>query len=354
MISIYPFNLPLATPYRWTKGIQYSRAGLIFRIDLDGAIGWGETAPPPHLPVDGKKLKAEALDNLKDLNPYSEDFIQQLDARNIAPRIRTGITTAWITAKAAAQGISFADFLGKGWRSPVTEVPVNGLVGEAEPVALVERCTQIWHQGIQTFKIKCTDDHSMDNQRVAAIRAAFPDATLRLDPNEAWTPENVLSRLEHMATYDIQYCEEPIPSAYTLANLERFARLKEQSPIPIALDQSVTTIEITEQIIDAGATDLLILKSQAVGGFDRAVEIIQMGEAASIPSVMTSSLETAIGLTASLHGAAILPAPLPACGLSLGRFYARDIAVKPNINGGMMQVPSGPGLGLTEVTISDL
>ena len=194
----------------------------------------------------------------------------------------------------------------------------------------------------------------MDNQRVAAIRAAFPKAKLRLDPNEAWTPENVLRRLEHMATYNIEYCEEPIPSAYTLANLERFARLKEQSPIPIALDQSVTTMETTKQIIDAGATDILILKSQAMGGFDRAVEIIQMGEAAGIPSVMTSSLETAIGLTASLHGAAILPAPIPPCGLSLGRFYAKDIAVKPSIHAGVMQVPRGPGLGLTEIRVSGL
>lgn len=354
MISIYPFNLPLATPYRWMKGIQYSRAGLIFRMDLDGAIGWGETAPPPHLPVDGEKLKGEALDNLRDLDPFCEDFIEQLDTRDIDPRIRTGITTAWITAKAAADGMSFADFLGKGWRSPATEVPVNGLIGEAEPAAIVERCTQIWHQGIRTFKIKCTDDHTMDNQRVAAIRAAFPKAKLRLDPNEAWTPENVLRRLEHMATYNIEYCEEPIPSAYTLANLERFARLKEQSPIPIALDQSVTTMETTKQIIDAGATDILILKSQAMGGFDRAVEIIQMGEAAGIPSVMTSSLETAIGLTASLHGAAILPAPIPPCGLSLGRFYAKDIAVKPSIHAGVMQVPRGPGLGLTEIGVSGL
>lgn len=352
MIDVYPFDLPLATPYRWSKGTQHSRAGLIFRVTIDGAVGWGETAPPPHLPVDGEKLKGEALDVLNDLDPYREDFIGRLDERTPAPRIRTGITTAWIAAKAAAEGLSFAEYLGKGWRQPVTQVPVNGLVGEADPAAVVERCGQIWDQGIRTFKIKCTDDHALDDQRVAAIRAAFPDATLRLDPNEAWTPENMLSRLEHMSQHEIQYCEEPIPSAYTLANLDRFARLREQSPIPIALDQSVTSTEITKRIIDAKAADVLILKSQAMGGFDHAVEIIRLGEAAGILSVMTSSLETAVGLTASLHGAAILPPPLPACGLSLGRFYARDIAVKPEIDNGIMQVPAGPGLGLSSVDLT--
>jgi len=352
MIDVYPFDLPLATPYRWSKGTQHSRAGLIFRVDLDGAVGWGETAPPPHLPVDGEKLKSEALGVLQGLDLHAEDFIQQLDTRAPAPRVRTGITTAWLAARAAAEGLSFAAYLGKDWRSPVSEVPVNGLVGEADPAAVVERCGQIWDQGIRTFKIKCTDDHALDDQRVAAIREAFPDATLRLDPNEAWTPENMLSRLEHMSAHDIQYCEEPIPSAYTLEDLERFARLREQSPIPIALDQSVTSTEITKRIIDAKAADVLILKSQAMGGFDHAVEIIRLAEAADILSVMTSSLETAVGLTASLHGAAILPTPLPACGLSLGRFYARDIAVKPQINEGIMQVPAGPGLGLGEVTVT--
>ena len=149
-----------------------------------------------------------------------------------------------------------------------------------------------------------------------------------------------------MAVHGIDYCEEPIPSAYTLADLARFARLRESSPIPIALDQSVTGPEITRRIIDAGAADVLIMKSQAMGGFDRSVEIILLAEAAGVLSVMTSSLETAVGLTASLHGGAVLGPPLPACGLSLGRFFARDVCEKPAIDNGVMRVPEGPGLGI--------
>jgi len=351
MIDIHPFSLPLTTPYRWSRGKQTVRGGLIVRMEKDGHVGWGEAAPPPHIPVDGPALKAEAEAAVEGLNPAAPDFIERLDERAPTPPIRTGITTALFALRAAQEGLSLGAYLGKGWRKPAANVPINGLVGEAAPEDAVARCKNIWGEGIRTFKIKCTDEHELDNRRVAAIREAFPDANLRLDPNEAWTPENFLGRLEHMARHRIDYCEEPVPKEFTLADLKRFAKLSEQSPIPIALDQSVTGPDITRRIIETGAADVLIMKSQAMGGFDRAVEIIRLAESRSILCVMTSSLESAVGLTASLHGAAILPAPLPACGLSLGRFYARDVAKKPAIRDGMMTVPTGLGLGMGEISL---
>lgn len=351
MIEITPYSLPLATPYRWSKGVQKTRAGLIVKIAIDGCVGWGETAPPPHHVIDAAALKAEAEKAVAGLDISSPDFIAELDMRRPAVRIRTGITTAYLAVRAAQEDLSLARYLGKGWRIPADSVPINGLVGEATPADAVARCQEIWKQGIRTFKIKCTDDHDTDDQRVAAIRAEFPDAFLRLDPNEAWTPENFLGRLETMAAFRIDYCEEPIPSTYTMADLDRFASLRSQSPVPIALDQSVTGPEVTRRIIEAGAADAIIMKSQAMGGFDRAVDIIQLAEREGVLCVMTSSLETAIGCTASLHGAAILPTPLPACGLSLGRFYARDVAAQPAICNGAMTVPTGRGLGMEDISV---
>ncbi|MBC8452134.1 MAG: o-succinylbenzoate synthase [Rhodospirillaceae bacterium] len=351
MIDIKAYSLPLTTPYRWAKGAQTTRGGLIIRMEADGCIGWGETAPPPHIPVDGAALRAEALNAINSLDPLAKDFIEQLDSRTPAVRIRTGITTAYFALMAALNGKSLSVYLGSGWRQPASTVPINGLIGEADPKAAVARCQSIWDEGIRTFKIKCTDEHELDDQRVAAIREAFPEAHLRLDPNEAWTPKNFLNRLETMASFTIDYCEEPIPKEYTLNDLDRFAKLRAQSPMPIALDQSVTGPEITKRIIDAGAADVLIMKSQAMGGFDRAIDIIRLAEAQGVLCVMTSSLETAIGLTASLHGAALLSQPLPACGLSLGRFYARDVAESPPIEDGMMTVPTGFGLGLEAISL---
>jgi len=352
MIVIRPYSLPLATPYRWSKGEQTTRGGLIHRIEISGHVGWGETAPPPHLRVDGPALQREAEAAVAGLDPEDEEFLAKLDARAPAPRVRTGLSTAWFCARAAKAGISLAAYLGEGWREPAAQVPINGLIGEGDPGAAADRAGEIWSQGIRTFKIKCTEDHDLDDRRVAAIRAAFPTATLRLDPNEAWTRDNMLDRMAAMAPLDIEYVEEPVSSARTMADLEGFAELKRASPIPIALDQSVTGVAEATAILNAGAADILILKSQAVGGFDHAMNVTRMAEGRGVECVMTSSLETAIGLTASLHAAALLGAPIPACGLSLGRFFTEDVTEKPPIVDGVMNTPTAPGLGVGDVILN--
>lgn len=226
------------------------------------------------------------------------------------------------------------------------------MIGEAGPDAAIGRAQDIWDQGIRTFKIKCTDDHALDDRRVAAIRAAFPTAALRLDPNEAWTRDNMLERMAAMAPLNIEYVEEPVSSAQTMADLAGFAALKRASPIPVALDQSVKGVAEATAILDAGAADVLIMKSQAVGGFDHVIDVVRMAEGRGVVCVMTSSLETAIGLTASLHAAALLGAPIPACGLSPGRFFTADVTEKPPIADGHMTIPTDPGLGVGDVVLN--
>ena len=351
MIEIRPYALPLATPYRWSKGEQTTRGGLIHRIEISGHVGWGETAPPPHVPVDGPALQREAEAAVAGLDPEDDNFLERLDTRAPATRIRTGISTAWFCARAATAGMPLAAYLGQGWREPAAQVPINGLIGEGDPDAAAGRAREIWQQGIRTFKIKCTEDHDLDDRRVAAIRAAFPSATLRLDPNEAWTRANMLNRMAAMAPLDIAYVEEPVSSAETMADLAGFAALKRASPIPVALDQSVKGVGEATAILDAGAADVLIMKSQAVGGFDRAMDVVRLAEDRGVVCVMTSSLESAVGLTASLHAAALLGAPIPACGLSLGRFFTQDVAAKPPIVNGVMKTPTAPGLGLENVVL---
>ena len=71
MIDIGAYSLPLTIPYRWAKGAQTTRGGLIIRMQTDGCTGWGETAPPPHIPVNGAALRAEALKTIKGVMPES-------------------------------------------------------------------------------------------------------------------------------------------------------------------------------------------------------------------------------------------------------------------------------------------
>ncbi|MDD9916585.1 MAG: hypothetical protein OXT01_18195, partial [Rhodospirillaceae bacterium] len=74
-MEFIPYDLPLRIPYRWAKGEQLTRGGLLARCDLDGAVGWGEMAPPPHETVDGPARVAEAQTVVNGLDPRDDNFL---------------------------------------------------------------------------------------------------------------------------------------------------------------------------------------------------------------------------------------------------------------------------------------
>jgi O-succinylbenzoate synthase len=182
--------------------------------------------------------------------------------------------------------------------------------------------------------------------RVDAIRRAFPDAALRLDPNEAWTEEVALNYLKKMSQFKIEYVEDALPPD---RSLETFAGLRSKSPIKLAWDEPTQSIKAAQDLIEADAVDVLILKLYRIGGPDRLYDIIRLSEQHGIQCTVTSSLDTAIGTNAALHCASLLPAPIPDCGMGISHFFERDVALAPSVENGRIRVPSGPGLGLENV-----
>ncbi|WP_270934747.1 mandelate racemase/muconate lactonizing enzyme family protein [Falsiroseomonas oryzae] len=347
-ISIEPYVLPLAQEYRWAKGVQTERRGLLVRVEAWGAEGFGESAPPIHLDTVPEELAAEAGRFVAGLPVEAEDFLARLDARGIPPRLRCGIAAAWLSARAAASGRSLAAILAAP-ATPAEAVPVNGLVTEKTPDQAASRAAALHAQGYRTLKIKCWEDREADRSRVAAIRAAVPDARLRLDANEAWDPEWALEHLTQLARFGIDYAEQPIPSWRPLQEIAAFRR---RSPVRVALDESATDAASLQAILAAGAADVIILKTQRAGGPDRARHMIRMAAEAGVQVTVTVSLESAIGTAVALHVASTLPQPLPDCGIPMGRFLAGDLGPMPPVEAGaVMRVPSaGPGLGLRPFT----
>ncbi|MGH7756917.1 MAG: enolase C-terminal domain-like protein, partial [Vulcanimicrobiaceae bacterium] len=235
MISFQPHALPLRTPYRWAKGEQHVRRGVIVRVEIEGAAGFGEIAPPIHEAVDEESLAACAAALVEGLDIVAPSFLQDLDTRNVHPRIRSGIVTAWLSARASLHGVSLGRFLAGCSRLPAATVPINGLVTEAEPAAAAERVRSLLTEGYSTLKIKCTADRVGDIKRLDAIREVAPRARLRLDANESWPAEWSLEHLHTVAQFNIEYVEQPLPHDETV---EALVRLRARSPIPIALDES--------------------------------------------------------------------------------------------------------------------
>ncbi|WP_137181881.1 mandelate racemase/muconate lactonizing enzyme family protein [Roseomonas sp. AR75] len=342
-IEILPYALRLAQEYRWAKGVQRERRGLLVRIATWGQEGWGESAPPIHLDTDPVALAAELRAQVTGIEPEREDFLAALDERGVPARLRCGVAAAWMSARAAAQRVPLSALIAPDAHA-AREVPVNGLVTEKTPEEAAARAAVLVSQGYRTLKVKCWEDRAADLSRVAAIRAAAPDAKLRLDANESWDPAWALEHLRALWRHDIDYVEQPIPSSRPLPEIAAFRRA---SPIRVALDESATDPASLERILALQAADVIILKTQRAGGPDRAGAMIRAAVEAGVQVTVTVSLESAIGTAVALHVASTLPQPLPDCGIPMGRFLAEDLGPMPPVEpGAVMRVPRAGGLGL--------
>ena len=182
-INILPYALKLAQEYRWAKGVQTVRSGLLVRVSAWGFEGFAESAPPIHLAVNADTMAEEVRALTAGIPVEAEDFLARIDSRGVPARMRAGIAAAWMSACAAAAGQPLGALIGM---TPGTIIPVNGLVTEKTPEQATARAAALLAEGYRMIKVKCWDARASDLARVAAIRAAAPAAKLRLDANEAW------------------------------------------------------------------------------------------------------------------------------------------------------------------------
>ncbi|WP_341856257.1 enolase C-terminal domain-like protein [Brachybacterium sp. GPGPB12] len=159
-----------------------------------------------------------------------------------------------------------------------------------------------------------------------------PDARIRIDANAAWTYEEALEAppVLDRAAGGLEYAERPC------AALEDLAAPRRALDIPVAADESVRRAEDPPRVARAEAADLLVMKVQPLGGVTRRLEL---AEEAGLPVVVSSALESSIGLGAGLALAAAPPESPHACGLATATLLTGDLAPRqPHATGGTRPV----------------
>jgi o-succinylbenzoate synthase len=203
------------------------------------------------------------------------------------------------------------------WPRPLRdEVAVNAIVPAVGP----ERAQQIVREsGCTTAKVKVGEGD--DRARVEAVRDALgPHGRLRIDVNATWDVDTAVRRLRELAAYDLEYVEQPV------ADLRDFSRLRTKVDVPLAADEAVRLAPDPLHIPGIAAADVVILKVQPLGGVRRCLAV---AEAAGRPAVVSSAVETSVGLAAGLALAAALPDLAGACGLGTLSLLAGDITADP-------------------------
>ncbi len=267
-LELHPFAIPLRTRFRRVE----QRAGVLLR----GPSGWGEFSPfPDYRP------------------PY---------------------TSRWLGAALEAAR--------ERWPTPVRDrIPVNATVPAVDPDTAHELVAA---SGCATAKVKVAEpgqDHDADLERVEAVRDALgPAGRLRVDANGAWDVDTAARRLADLHRFDLEYAEQPV------ATLDEMATLRRRVDVAIAADESVRTADDPLRIAGLEAADIVVLKVQPLGGVRAALAV---AEAAGLPVVVSSAVETSVGLAGGVALAAALPELPYACGLGTATLLDGDVVEDP-------------------------
>ena len=218
----------------------------------------------------------------------------------------------------------------------VSRIPVNATL----PAVTTEQVARVLehYDAPHTIKIKVAEAGQIlqdDIARVAETRRLYPRAKLRVDANAGWNLDQAVPALCRLSEYDLEYAEQPVPEISDLARLrERLAARGVE--LKIAADESVRKHSDPVEVARRGAADLIVVKAQPLGGIRQALEIVQE---AGLDAVVSSALDTSVGLGQAAALAASLPELKYACGLSTGTLYKDDVTEEPLIaQGGYLQV----------------
>ncbi|WP_330271325.1 o-succinylbenzoate synthase [Lentzea sp. NBC_00516] len=252
---MHVYSIPMRVRFR---GIT-RRTGLLF----EGSAGWGEFCP---------------------FEEYDDDEAM-----------------AWLACALEAAN--------EGWPAPVRDrVPVNCTV----PVVSPERAHEIVaRSGCSTAKVKVAESTLADDcARLEAVRDALgPQGFVRIDANMLWDVDTAVTAIKAMdkAASGLQYVEQPCHT------LDELAAVRRRVSVPIAADESIRKADDPLKVAVSGAADIAVIKVAPLGGVRKALEV---AEACGLPCVVSSALETSVGMAAGVALAAALPELDYACGLA--------------------------------------
>jgi O-succinylbenzoate synthase len=218
------------------------------------------------------------------------------------------------------------------------KIKVNGSIPELNDVTEIKGLVNSF-PGVSTFKVKVGADLTKDIARLKVIRGLSPEAKLRVDVNGAWSVATAVKNLT--AIYDqvgpLEYVEQPC------ASVDELYQLKEQIKVPllIAADEVIRKAADPFTVNLQGAVDVLVLKVAPLGGIERSHQI---AEHFKLPIVVSSALESAVGISYGLKLAASFKGLTFDCGLGTGSLLKQDVADLPIIDGEIAVVDVEPRL----------
>jgi O-succinylbenzoate synthase len=227
----------------------------------------------------------------------------------------------WLTAAIEFGHSELPELLGQ-------KIPVNATLPAVAPDQVAAILARFG--SFATVKIKVAESGQSktdDIQRIKTVREIYPAAKIRLDANGNLEVEQALELIRDLNSQEIEleYFEQPVATIAELAEV-KLTLAKDRIPVRIAADESVRKVTDPLAVAQANAADILVLKAAPLGGIYRSLEI---AKDAGLPVVISSALDSSIGISMGAHLAALLPELNFDCGLGTAALMAGDVTRDP-------------------------
>jgi O-succinylbenzoate synthase len=344
-VELRRIHIPLVSPFETSFGVQSERDILILRAITDNGEGWGECVAGEDPTYSSEYVDGAQHVLLHHLLPRLFER-SELAAADVAVALKpvhghqmakSAIEMAILDAELKSAGRSFADYLGAVRESVDCGVSVG--IHRTIP-QLLDTVGGYLDQGYRRIKLKIKP--GWDIEPVRAVRERFGDVPLQVDANTAYT----LADAKHLAEldgFDLLLIEQPMPEEQVLAHAE----LAKIVRTPICLDESITSAQAAADAIELGACEIINIKPGRVGGYLEGRKIHDVCQANGVRVWMGGMLETGIGRAGNVAMAAMPNFTLPGDTSASDRYYHRDITEPFVLHDGRLDVPTGPGLGVT-------
>jgi L-Ala-D/L-Glu epimerase len=336
--------VPLVVSYGTFDTLDYV---LLTLTADDGTVGYGEGAVDFDVTGETRQDVKAALSTLSaDLmgaDPFDIEAIM-----GHAEKASPASPTAW-----AALDMALFDLMGKSLGVPVYRL-LGGMSKRSigfypvipldDPVVMAGYADGFYRGGFREIKVKIGTNPDEDAERVRLISAAAPGTRLLLDVNQGWkNAPTAVAALERLRAYPIRWVEQPTAAR----DMAALAEVKRHSPFPIMVDEGCLSPEDALAVVSLKAADIINIKLMKSGGLLRATKIYAIAEAAGLPTIVGSMLESSLGSAAGMQLVAAKPGII-ACEAIGPAFLKRDIAdgFTVDFEKRIIPVPEGPGMGV--------
>ncbi|WP_232702781.1 dipeptide epimerase [Halobacterium wangiae] len=295
-------EFPLEYPFTISRGTQTTAEVVVVRVhDDEGTVGIGAAGPSAHY--------GETAGTVEAVMPDLLAVVERVDDPENVAKVEAGMRTVVEDNPAARTAVSIAchDLAAKRAGLPLYQywgldaedsLDTSYTIGIDDAETMHEKTVEALDRGYTTLKVKLGTDR--DEELLETVRNAAPDATLRVDANEAWTPKEAVRNIEWLDDYGVEFVEQPVPAEHT----EGLKYVYERSKLPIAADESCITADDVPNIADR--CDIANLKLMKTGGLREAKRLIHTARAHGLEVMCGCMAESNASIAAAAHLAPLL------------------------------------------------